>query len=116
MKKSILILIVALSISACKKGEKCLVSGTWNVDKIILNSTGELLSVDKVEVKFNINGKLYYGINEIDYASSDNSIIINGESYKYNCNGKTLKIYCKFIPIYSFGGRMKDTYTTYLSK
>lgn len=98
MKKIILILTIALALDSCKKGEKCLVSGTWKVDKVHSDITKTTYDDGYTTVNFNSNGKvtihtLNYEDVELNYVASDKEIIINNISTKYSCKNKSLTIY-----------------------
>lgn len=92
MKKIILILTIALSLASCKKGEKCLVSGTWKVDKVVTPT--DVLNGGKIEVNFKDNGYIDFGmdINVCKYSVDNNIITLNNKSYNYSCSKNSLII------------------------
>jgi hypothetical protein len=93
MKQLILIITIALSFSACTKGEKCLINGTWTVDKIV---AGNYTNRPNCQLKFTDNGFIMYYENKtynINCTVTDKELIFtNGYKVKYDCSGNKLRL------------------------
>lgn len=131
MKKIIFILTVALSLSACKKGEKCLVNGTWTVDKAYDDNYKKYYYFDasnKTTISFSKDAKMTIKIIGkpdviLDYTATDTEIFQNTNpnlGVKYNCKGNKLTIYGDITTcgLGCIGGQTggQSSITTYLSK
>ena len=116
MKKIILILIVAMSLFSFKKGEKCLVSGTWKIDKIV--TPRDELNGGQVEVTFKDNGYIDFGTdkNVCRYSADNNVLTINNHSYNYSCSKNKLIIDTYLLLSISETAPQLTDYKTYLSK
>ena len=99
MKKLILIIAIAFSFSACKKGEDCLINGTWKVDKVEMQ--GKTYPQTSIPLSISIKNNVIsvtYPNNETSVTQctlTDNEIVLNFNLYriKYKCFGNHLIIY-----------------------